>query len=46
MAQQQDQLGTFDYRQEGRRKQLRFRRDPQTYLSSLEERLCRSSLLS
>ncbi len=37
---------TLDYRQEGRRKQLRFRRDPQTYLASLEERLCRSSLPS
>ena len=33
---------TLDYRQEGRRRQLRFRRDPQTYLASLEERLCRS----
>ncbi len=37
---------TLDYRQEGRRKQLRFRRDPQTYLASLQERLCRSSLPS
>jgi predicted GNAT family acetyltransferase len=37
---------TLDYRQEGRRKQLRFRHDPQTYLASLEERLCRSSLPS
>ena len=35
---------TLDYRQEGRRRQLRFRRDPQTYLASLEERLCRSGL--
>lgn len=30
---------TLDYRQEGRR-------DPQTYLVSLEERLCRSGLPS
>jgi hypothetical protein len=37
---------TLDYRHEGRRKQLRFRRDPQTYLASLEERLCRSGLPS
>jgi hypothetical protein len=37
---------TLDYRQEGRRRQLRFRRDPQTYLASLEERLCRSGLPS
>ena len=36
----------LDYRHEGRRKQLRFRRDPQTYLASLEERLCRSGLPS
>lgn len=37
---------TLDYRQEGRRRQLRFRRDPQTYLASLEERLCRPGLPS
>jgi hypothetical protein len=37
---------TLDYRQESRRRQLRFRRDPQTYLTSLEERLCRSGLPS
>jgi hypothetical protein len=37
---------TLDYRCEGRRKQLRFRRDPQTYLTSLEELLCRSGLPS
>jgi hypothetical protein len=37
---------TLDYRHEGRRRQLRFRRDPQTYLASLEERLCRSGLPS
>jgi hypothetical protein len=37
---------TLDYRCEGRRKQLRFRRDPQTYLASLEECLCRSGLPS
>jgi hypothetical protein len=37
---------TLDYRHEGRRSQLRFRRDPQTYLASLEERLCRSGLPS
>jgi hypothetical protein len=37
---------TLDYRHDGRRKQLRFRRDPQTYLASLEERLCRSGLPS
>lgn len=37
---------TLDYRQEGRRSQLRFRRDPQAYLASLEERLCRSGLPS
>lgn len=35
---------TLDYRHEGRRCQLRFRRDPQTYLASLEQRLLRSSL--
>lgn len=37
---------TLDYRHEGRRKQLRFRRDPQAYLASLEQRLCRSGLPS
>ena len=37
---------TLDYRQEGRRRQLRFRCNPQTYLVSLEERLCRSGLPS
>jgi len=37
---------TLDYRQEGRRRQLRFCRDPQTYLTSLEERLCRPGLPS
>jgi hypothetical protein len=35
---------TLDYRGEGRRRQLRFRRDPQAYLASLEQRLIRSSL--
>lgn len=35
---------TLDYRQEGRRKQRRFRRDPKAYLASLEGRLCRSGL--
>ena len=35
---------TLDYRHEGRRCQLRFRRDPQAYLASLEQRLFRSSL--
>ena len=35
---------TLDYRHEGRRKQLRFRRDPQVYLASLEQSLCRSGL--
>jgi hypothetical protein len=35
---------TLDYRHEGRRSQLRFRRDPQAYLASLEQRLLRSSL--
>jgi hypothetical protein len=34
----------LDYRGEGRRRQLRFRRDPQAYLASLEQRLLRSSL--
>ncbi len=37
---------TLEYRQGGRRRQLRFRRDPHTYLASLEERLCRSGLPS
>jgi hypothetical protein len=35
---------TLHYRHEGRRSQLRFRRDPQAYLASLEQRLIRSSL--
>jgi len=35
---------TLDYRHEGRRNQLRFRRDPQAYLASLEQRLFRSGL--
>jgi Transposase, Mutator family len=35
---------TLDYRHEGRRCQLRFRRDPQAYLASLEQQLFRSSL--
>lgn len=35
---------TLNYRHEGRRCQLRFRRDPQTYLASLEQRLFRSVL--
>lgn len=39
-------LQTLDYRHEGRRCQLRFRRDPQTYLASLEQRLLRSGLPS
>ncbi|WP_220197009.1 hypothetical protein [Ktedonospora formicarum] len=39
-------LQTLDYRHEGRRRRLRFRRDPQTYLASLEECLCRSGLKS
>lgn len=34
----------LDARQEGRRQQLRFRRDPQAYLHSLEERLLKPSL--
>jgi hypothetical protein len=37
---------TLDYRHEGRRRQLRFRRDPQAYLADLEQRLIRSSLPS
>lgn len=36
----------LDYRHEGRRRQLRFRRDPQAYLASLEECLFRSGLPS
>jgi hypothetical protein len=36
---------TLNYRHEGRRRQLRFRRDPQAYLASLEECLFRSDLL-
>lgn len=36
---------TLNYRHEGRRKQLRFRRDPQVYLASLEQSLFRSGLL-
>jgi len=35
---------TLNYRHEGRRRQLRFRRDPQTYLASLEQILFRSVL--
>jgi hypothetical protein len=35
---------TLDYRHEGRRKQLRFRRDPQLYLASLEQSLFRLGL--
>jgi hypothetical protein len=35
---------TLHFRHEGRRNQLRFRRDPQTYLAALEQRLFRSSL--
>lgn len=30
---------TLNYRHEGRRAQLRFRRDPQAYLAALEQRL-------
>jgi len=37
---------TLDYRHEGRRGQLRFRRDPQAYLADLEQRLIRSGLPS
>jgi len=36
----------LDQRQEARRRQLRFRRDPQTYLRNLEERLLKPSLPS
>jgi hypothetical protein len=35
---------TLHYRHEGRRRQLRFRRDPHTYLASLEQRLLTPSL--
>jgi hypothetical protein len=35
---------TLHYRHEGRRRQLRFRRDPQAYLASLEQRLLTPSL--
>ena len=35
---------TLDDRHEGRRRQLRFRRDPQAYLASLEHSLITSSL--
>ncbi len=34
----------LEARQEGRRQQLRFRRDPETYLRALEERLLKPSL--
>ena len=34
----------LDYRHESRRRQLRFRRDPQAYLASLEQRLLTPSL--
>lgn len=37
---------TLNYRHEGRRRQLRFRRDPQAYLASLEQSLFRSGLPS
>ncbi len=37
---------TLNYRHEGRRRQLRFRRDPQVYLASLEQSLFRSGLPS
>jgi hypothetical protein len=35
---------TLHDRHEGRRRQLRFRRDPQAYLASLEQRLLTPSL--
>lgn len=35
---------TLHFRHEARRNQLRFRRDPQAYLTSLEQRLLRSNL--
>jgi hypothetical protein len=37
---------TLDYRHEGRRNQLHFRRDPQAYLALLEQSLFRSGLPS
>jgi hypothetical protein len=37
---------TLHFRHEGRRQQLRFRRDPQAYLAALEQRLFRASLPS
>jgi hypothetical protein len=37
---------TLHYRHEGRRRQLRFRRDPQAYLADLEQRLIKLSLPS
>ncbi len=37
---------TLHYRHEGHRIQLRFRRDPQAYLASLEQHLLTPSLLS
>jgi hypothetical protein len=37
---------TLHFRHEGRRNQLRFRRDPQAYLAALEQRLLRASLPS
>lgn len=37
---------TLNYRHEGRRRQLRFHRDPQAYLASLEQHLFRSGLPS
>ena len=37
---------TLHFRHEGRRNQLRFRRDPQAYLAALEQRLFRSGLPS
>jgi hypothetical protein len=36
----------LEYRHEARRVQLRFRRDPDAYLATLEHRLLTSSLLS
>ncbi len=35
---------TLDYRHEGRRRQFRFRRDPDAYLAALEQRLLTPSL--
>lgn len=37
---------TLDYRHEARRRQLRFRRDPDAYLAALEEQLLKSALPS